>query len=103
MTSYVESTKRGLCAMEIILFVGEQALSLALGFGGGWAYHRYRFLKIKRHAPSAKVASFHVTLTRRDYNRLSKPEDDVLYYTRDSGDPSLSGKPDERSQADSEP
>ena len=68
--------------MEIIvLFIAEQTLSLALGFGGGMAYHRYRLWKIKRHAPSAKVVSFHVGLTQQEYDGLPKKEDDVAYMT----------------------
>ena len=44
---------------------------------------RYRLWKIKRHAPSAKVATFHVGLTQKDYDGLKKKEDDVIYYTLD--------------------
>ena len=69
--------------MEVVGFFAEQALSLALGFSGGMAYHRYRLWKIKRHAPSAKVVSFHVSLTQQDYHRLPKKENDVMYATVD--------------------
>ena len=43
------------------------------------AYYRYRLWKIKRHAPSAEVVSFQVSLTEQDYRRLPKKEDDVAY------------------------
>ena len=69
--------------MELVSFLAEQTLSLALGFGGGMAYYRYRLWKIKRHAPSAEVVSFHVTLTQLDYDRLPKKEPDVMYATID--------------------
>ena len=65
--------------MEIVEWVANHILSLALGFGGGWAYHRYRFWKIKRHAPSAKVTDFHVSLAQLDYDRLPKKVDGVMY------------------------
>ena len=65
--------------MEVVFFVAEQALSLALGFGGGMAYYQYRLWKIKRHAPSAEAIGFHVSLTQQDYDRLPKKEDDVMY------------------------
>ena len=65
--------------MEVIWFVLNHALSLALGFFGGMAYHQYRLWKIKRHAPSAQVVSFHVKATQRDYDRIPKKEGDVAY------------------------
>lgn len=68
--------------MEIlVLLIAEQALSLALGFGGGMMYHRYRLWKIKRHAPSAKATGFQVSLTQKDYDGLPKKEEDVVYMT----------------------
>ena len=67
--------------MEVAWFIAEQALGLALGFVGGMAYHRYRYWKIKRVAPSAKVIGFHVYLTEEDYKRIKKPEADVSYAT----------------------
>ena len=66
--------------MEPILFVAEQALSLVLGFVGGWAYYRFRLWKIKRDAPSAKTVGFHVSLTQEDYDNLPRKEEDVIYY-----------------------
>ena len=39
----------------------------------------YRFAKIRKHAPSAKMVSFHVRLTQHDYDRLPKKEDNVVY------------------------
>ena len=71
--------------MEVVLFIAELGLGLALGFVGGFTYHRYRYWKIKRHAPSAKVVSFHVALSEEDYQRLPKTEEDVGYYTPESG------------------
>ena len=65
--------------MEIVWFVLNHALSIVLGFFGGLAYHQYRLWKIKRHAPSAKIVSFHVQLTQQDYDRQPKYEDDVAY------------------------
>ena len=73
--------------MEIVVWVANHILSLALGFGGGWAYFNYRFWKIKRHAPSAKVVGFQVTLTQRDYDLLPKKEDDVAYAIVNQDDP----------------
>ena len=73
--------------MEVVGFVGEQVLSLILGFAGGWAYLRYRYWKIKRYAPSAKIVSFHVSLTENDYQRLPKKEADVAYFTKNDGEP----------------
>ena len=66
--------------MEILVSsIAEQALSLALGFGGGMVYHRYRLWKIKRHAPSAKATGFQVSLTQKDYDGLPKKQEDVVY------------------------
>ena len=72
---------------EIVGFLAGQALSLALGFAGGWLYHRYRLWRIKRDAPSAEVVSFHVSLTQEDYDRLPKKEDDVQYAIVDRANP----------------
>ena len=68
--------------MEVVWFIANHALSLALGFGGGMAYHRYRLWKIRRYAPSAEVTGFHVSLAQQHYDRLrnlGKKEDDVMY------------------------
>ena len=73
--------------MEIIEWLGNHVLSLVLGFVGGWGYHRYRLLKIKRYAPSAKVVSFHVALEQHHYDRLPKKEDDVMYSIVGGNDP----------------
>ena len=55
--------------MEIDMWVvANHILSLALGFGGGWAY-------------------FQVSLTQRDYDLLPKKEDDVVYATPNRDDP----------------
>ena len=35
--------------MEIVVWVANHILSLALGFGGGWAYFQYRFWKIRAY------------------------------------------------------
>ena len=35
---------------------------------------------IKRHAPSARVVNFQVSLTQEDYDRLPEPEDDTIYF-----------------------
>ena len=35
----------------------------------------------------AKVATFHVGLTQKDYDGLKKKEDDVIYYTLDKRTP----------------
>ena len=67
--------------MEVAWFIAEQALGLAVGLVGGMAYHQYRYRKIKRVAPSAKVTGFQVSLTEEDYKRIKKPEADVLYLT----------------------
>ena len=89
--------------MEIVWFVLNHALSIVLGFFGGLAYHQYRLWRIKRHAPSAKIVSFHVTLTQQDYDRQSKYEDDVMYNTLLSSDDSpMPQQRDERQGADSE-
>ena len=73
--------------MEVLGIVGNLILSLAIGFCGGWAYHRYRFWKIKRYAPSAQIVSYHVGVTKKDYDNLSKTEADVAYFTRSEGEP----------------
>ena len=86
--------------MEIVWFVLNHALSIVLGFFGGLAYHQYRLWKIKRYAPSAKIVSFHVTLTQQDYDRQSKYEDDVAYYTESSDDSPMPRQRDERQGAD---
>ena len=66
--------------MEVLVwFIAEQALSLALGFGGGMAYHRHRLWRIKRHAPSAKATGFQVGLSQEDFDGLPKKEEDVVY------------------------
>ena len=70
--------------MEIVVvWFAELVLSLALGFGGGWAHYRYRIWKIQRHAPSAEVVGFHVSLTQQDYDHLPKKDDDVAYFIVD--------------------
>ena len=76
--------------MELVWFVLNHALSIVLGFFGGLAYHQFRLWKIKRYAPSAKIVSFHVSLTQQDYDHLAKYEDDVAYATP-SGEESPSG------------
>ena len=65
--------------MEPVIFAVEQGLSLVLGFGGGMAYYRYRLWRIKRHAPSAKVVGFQVSVTQQDYDGLPQKEADVMY------------------------
>ena len=69
--------------MEIISFLIEMAPAFPFGFLGGMAYYRYRFWKIKRHAPSAKMIGFHVYLSEQDYKNLKNREDDVAYYQGD--------------------
>ena len=56
----------------LVRFLAEQAVSLVLGFVGGATYYRYRLWKLRRHAPSAKVISAHVSLSQQDYDRLLK-------------------------------
>ena len=74
--------------MEVVSFLAEQAVSLILGFAGGFGYHRYRLWKIKRHAPSAEVVGFQVTLTQEDYDRMRNSkqlDEDVVYMTTEGG------------------
>ena len=73
--------------ISIIDGLGELASRLALGFAGAWMYQRYRLWKIQKHAPSAKVASFHVSLTQQDYDRLPKKENGVVYLIVDRSAP----------------
>lgn len=65
--------------MEILEFIAEQAVSLVLGFCGGWAYHQFRLWNIRRHAPSAKEVDYIYGLSQEDYDRLPKKQDNVMY------------------------
>ena len=65
--------------MNVEWFIAERAMALALGFVAAMGYQRFRLWRIKRHAPSAKVATFHVSLTQQDYDGLKKKLDDVVY------------------------
>ena len=56
----------------LVQFLAEEAVALVLGFVGGAVYYRYRLWKLRRHAPSAKVITAHISLSQQDYNRLSK-------------------------------
>lgn len=70
--------------MDVVGFVAEQAVSLILGFAGGFGYHRYRLWKIKRHAPSAKIVDLQVSLTQEDYDRMRNSkqlEKNTVYMT----------------------
>ena len=55
-----------------VVFLAEWAVTLVLGFVGGWGYSRYRLWMLRRHAPSAKVSNAQVSLARQDYDRLLK-------------------------------
>ena len=66
--------------MNVEWFIAERAMALALGFVAAMGYQRFRLWRIKRHAPSAKVATFHVSLTQQHYDGLKKKHDDVVYY-----------------------
>ena len=65
--------------MDIEWFIAERAMALALGFVAAMGYQRFRLWRIKRHAPSARVATFHVALAQQDYDGLKKKMDDVVY------------------------
>ena len=67
--------------MNVEWFIAERAMALALGFVAAMGYQRFRLWRIKRHAPSARVTAFHVTLTQQDYDGLKKKLDDVIYIT----------------------
>ena len=62
-----------------LLFLAEWIISHALGSGVVKANDLRRLHKIKRHAPSAKVVSFHVALTQEDYDRLPETDDGMMY------------------------
>ena len=55
-----------------VVFLAEWAVTLVLGFVGGWGYSRYRLWMLRRHAPSAKVTTATVGLSQQDYDRLKK-------------------------------
>ena len=59
-------------ADEAVSFLTGYAVSLFLGFLGGWAYYCYRLWKLRRYAPSATVTTASVALSQQDYDRLKK-------------------------------
>lgn len=66
--------------MDLVGLVLSLIVSIPLGIVGGWAYQRYRYWKIRRHAPSAKVVGYHVVISKSDWEHLPKREKDVVYY-----------------------
>ena len=65
--------------MEVVRFLLEQALSLALGAVGGWTY---LYWKVKGHAQGAERVGLHVSLTQQEYDRLPIKHKGVIYYVR---------------------
>ena len=67
-----------------LVFFAEWAVTLVLGFVGGWGYSRYRLWMLRRHAPSAKVSNAQVGLSQQDYDRLlkkGKVDENTTYLT----------------------
>ena len=66
----------------LLLFFAEWAISLALGSGVVKAKDLRRLHGLKRHAPSARLVNFQVSLTQEDYDRLPEKEDGTMYLIR---------------------
>ena len=60
-------------AMEaVVRFLPGYAVSLVLGFLGGWAHYHCRLWNLRRHAPSATVTTAFIALSQQDFDRLKK-------------------------------
>ena len=68
----------------LLLFFAEWVISHALGSGVVKAKDLRRLHGIKRHAPSARLVNFQVSLTQEDYDRLPEKEDGTMYLIRSS-------------------
>ena len=83
MAQAMEAVVRFL-AEEAVSILAGYAVSLVLGFVGGWAYYRCRLWKLRRQAPSARVTTASITLSQQDYDHLKKEgklDETAIYLT----------------------
>ena len=66
--------------MNVEWFIAERAIEMAIALVVTTGYQWFRLWRVKRHAPSAKVKTFYVTLTQQDYDGLKKKRDDVALH-----------------------